>query len=295
MEHLPDIKQLQDSLKGKVDRLSYLNQGGFKAVYKGYVHERLEAIKVVYIPADINKEDERIELIGRVKREIEALDKCKSPEFVHLGSLPTELININGIDYILYSEEFLDGENLRSKLKQNHKPDLPELIHLTVTLLKAIKLLKENDLIHRDIKPGNTIKLKSHERPFVILDLGVAFKIHGTALTRNSMFRPGTLPYMAPEMFNPRFRENLDYRSDMYSAGVTVYEYASGVHPIRKRGEDAYTTMYRILKTQPQSLSTLRPDLPSDFCKIIDQLIKKLPALRPASIQMLLKKVKESS
>ncbi len=294
MEHLPDIKQLQDSLKGKVDRLSYFDQGGFKAVYKGYVHERPEAIKVVYIPADINEED-RIELIGRVKREIEALDKCKSPEFVRLGSLPPESININRIDYIIYSEEFLDGENLRSKLKENYKPDLPELVQLTKTLLKAIKLLKENDLIHRDIKPDNAIKLKSPERPFVILDLGIAFKIHGTALTRNSMFRPGTLPYMAPEMFNPRFRENLDYRSDMYSAGVTVYEYASGVHPIRKRGEDAYTTMYRILKTQAQPLSTLRPDLPPDFCKIIDQLIKKLPALRPASIQMLLNKVKELS
>ena len=294
MEHLPDIKQLQDSLKGKVDRLSYFDQGGFKAVYKGYVHEKLEAIKVVYIPGDIDEEN-RIELIGRVKREIEALDKCKSPEFVQLGSLPPEQININGIDYIIYSEEYLDGENLRSKLRKNYKPDLSELVQLTKTLLKAIKLLKENDLIHRDIKPDNAIKLKSPERSFVILDLGIAFKIHGTALTRNSMFRPGTLPYMAPEMFNPRFRENLDYRSDMYSAGVTVYEYASGVHPIRKRGEDAYTTMYRILKTQAQPLSTLRPDLPLDFCKIIDQLIKKLPALRPASIQMLLKKVKESS
>ena len=294
MEHLPDIKQLQNLLTGKVDRLAYLDSGGFKAVYKGYIQESPEAIKVVYVPADIN-EEERIELIGRVKREIEALDRCKSPEFVQLGSLPPEQININGIDYIIYSEEYLDGENLRSKLRKNYKPDLSELVQLTKTLLKAIKLLKENDLIHRDIKPHNAIKLKSPERPFVILDLGIAFKIHGTALTRNSMFRPGTLPYMAPEMFNPRFRENLDYRSDMYSAGVTVYEYASGVHPIRKRGEDAYTTMYRILKTQPQPLSTLRPDLPSDFCKIIDQLIKKLPALRPASIQMLLKKVKESS
>lgn len=294
MEYLPALEQLQNSLKGKVDSLSYLDQGAFKAVYKGYVQERPEAIKVVYIPADIDEED-RIELIGRVKREIETLDKCKSPEFVQLGSLPPESININGIDYIIYSEEYLDGENLRSKLSENYKPDLSELVQLTKTLLKAIKLLKENDLIHRDIKPDNVIKLKNPKRPFVILDLGIAFKIHGTALTRNSMFRPGTLPYMAPEMFNPRFRENLDYRSDMYSAGITVYEYASGVHPIRKRGEDAYTTMYRILKIRPQPLSTLRPDLPLDFCKIIDQLIKKLPALRPASIQMLLKKVKESS
>lgn len=294
MEHLPDIKQLQDALKGKADKLSYLDKGGFKAVYKGYVQERTEAIKVVYIPADIN-EEERDELIGRVKREIEALDKCKSPEFVQLGSLPPESININGIDYIIYSEEFLDGENLRSKLRENHKPDLSELIQLTVTFLKAIKLLKENDLIHRDIKPDNAMKMKSYARPFVILDLGIAFKIHGTALTRDSRFRPGTLPYMAPEMFNPRFRESLDYRSDMYSAGVTIYEYASGVHPIRKRNDDEYTTMYRIIKSKPHPLITLRPDLPSDFCRTVDQLIKKLPALRPASIKILLKKVKELS
>jgi len=274
MEHLPDLEQLQDLLKAKVDNLLYVDQGGFKAVYKGYVQEKPEAIKAVYIPADINEED-RIELIGRVKREIEALDKCKSPEFVQLGSLPPESININGIDYIIYSEEFLDGENLRSKIRENHKPDLSELIQLTVTFLKAIRLLKENDLIHRDIKPDNAMKLKSNERPFVILDLGIAFKIHGTELTRDQRFRPGTLPYMAPEMFNP--------------------EYASGVHPIKKRDDDDFTTMYRIIRSKPQPLSTLRPDFPSDFCKIVDQLIKKLPALRPASFEMLLKKIKEFS
>jgi len=290
MEHIPDISQLKEVLN--IESLSFIDQGGFKAVYKGYVQEKIEAIKVVYIPTNIDEED-RVALIGRVKREIETLDKCKSQEFVQLGSLPPKAIYINNIEYIIYSEEFLDGVNLRTKIKQDHKPDIIELIKLTLCLLKAIKILKENDLIHRDIKPDNTIKLKNAKRPFVILDLGIAFKIHGTALTRNSMFRPGTLPYMAPEMFTPKFRETLDYRSDLYSAGVTIFEYASGVHPIRKRDDDDYTTMYRIIKYKPPPLSILRPDLPSSFCKIIDQLIKKLPALRPASIEMLLRKIKE--
>ena len=291
MEHIPDTNQLKGALKN-VESLSFVDQGGFKAVYKGYIREKIEAIKVVYIPSNIDEED-REELIGRVKREIETLDKCKSPEFVQLGSLPPESVYINNIEYIIYSEEFLDGVNLRTKIKQDHEPDIIELIKLTLCLLKAIKILKENDLIHRDIKPDNTIKLKNTERPFVILDLGIAFKIHGTALTKNSMFRPGTLPYMAPEMFNPKFRETLDYRSDLYSAGVTIFEYASRIHPIRKRDDDEYTTMYRIIKYKPPPLSTLRPDLPSSFCEIIDQLIKKLPALRPASIEMLLRKIKE--
>ncbi len=291
MEHIPDINQLKEVLN--IESLSFIDQGSYKAVYKGCVLEKIEAIKVVYIPSNIDDDEDRKELIGRVKREIETLDKCKSPEFVQLGSLPPESIYINDIEYIIYSEEFLDGVNLRSKIKQDHKPDIIELIKLTSCLLKAIKILKENDLIHRDIKPDNTIKIKNSKRPFVILDLGIAFKIHGTALTRNPMFRPGTLPYMAPEMFTPKFRETLDYRSDLYSAGVTIFEYASGVHPIRKRDDDDYTTMYRIIKYKPPPLSNLRPDLPSNFCKIIDQLIKKLPALRPASIEMLLRKIKE--
>lgn len=290
MEYIPDINQLKEVLN--IESLSFIDQGGFKAVYKGYIRKKIEAIKVVYIPTIIDKED-REELIGRVKREIEILDKCKSPEFVQLGSLQPKSICITDIEYIIYSEEFLDGVNLRTKIKQDHKPDIIELIRLTSCLLKAIKILKENDSIHRDIKPDNTIKLKNAKRPFVILDLGIAFKIHGTALTRNSMFRPGTLPYMAPEMFTPKFRETLDYRSDLYSAGVTIFEYASGVHPIRKRDDDDYTTMYRIIKYKPPPLSNLRPDLPSSFCKIIDQLIKKLPALRPASIEMLLRKIEE--
>ncbi len=291
MEHIPDTNQLKGALKN-VESLSFVDQGGFKAVYKGYIREKIEAIKVVYIPSNIDEED-REELIGRVKREIEILDKCKSSEFVRLGSLPPESVYINNIEYVIYSEEFLDGVNLRTKIKQDHEPDIIELIKLTLCLLNAIKILKKNDLIHRDIKPDNTIKLKNTERPFVILDLGIAFKIHGTALTRNSMFRPGTLPYMAPEMFNPKFRETLDYRSDLYSAGVTIFEYASRIHPIRKRDDDEYTTMYRIIKYKPPPLSILRPDLPSSFCEIIDQLIKKLPALRPASIEMLLRKIKE--
>jgi serine/threonine protein kinase len=291
MENVPDLILLQQTLN-EVENLSFLAQGGFKAVYKGTVQGRTEAIKVVFIPpADIDSEEERSEIIGRVRREIEALNKCLSPHIVRLGSLLPQLIQIDGRDYLIYSEEFLEGDNLRSKLKQAYKPNFRELKQLATSLFEAIQVLKAQDLIHRDIKPDNIIALQDQARPFVILDLGIAFKLHGSALTRNPMYRPGTLPYMAPEMFNPRFRETLDFRSDLYSAGVTLYEYASGTHPIVKRGEDDYTTMYRILNTTPVSLASHRSDLPKDFCITVDQLIKKLPALRPSAIQTLLKKL----
>ena len=294
MQQIPDIQLLQQNLR-QVQNLTFLKQGGFKAVYKGTIESNLEAIKVVYIPADLDNEGVRDEIVGRVLREIESLRKCACDFIVQLGSLPPELIRISQQEYIVYSEEFLDGQSLRERLQEGHRPNYNELQALTISFLEAIRVLKNNDLIHRDIKPDNVMALQDSARPFVILDLGIAFKLHGTELTRDSRYHPGTLPYMAPEMFIPRFRETLDYRSDLYSAGITLYEYAAGKHPITRRCDDDYTTMYRILRTTPIALSDNRSDLPKDFCRMVDQLIKKLPALRPSSIDMLLKKLKERS
>ena len=294
MQHIPDIEIIKEELSA-IKNIEFVKAGGFKAVYKGEIKGITEAIKLIYILADIDGEGLRDEIIGRVLREIDSLKKCACDYIVRLGSLPAELITLDAHEYVLYSEEFLDGEDLRSKTKQGHVPDQGELVNLSIALFEAIRFLKSNDLIHRDIKPDNVIALQDDERPYVILDLGIAFKFHGTALTRESRYRPGTLPYMAPEMFTPRFRETLDYRSDLYSAGITLYEYASGNHPIAKRRDDDFTTMYRILKTSPDPLSSYRTDLPEEFCELVDQLIKKLPALRPSSIDMLIKKVKELS
>ena len=294
MENMPDINLLKTVLD-KIENLTFVAQGGFKTVYKGTYRGETEAIKVVWIPRDLNGEDLRDEIVGRVSREIEALRTIETPFIVRLGTFLPQLFKIGDNEYLIYGEEFLDGESLRSKLHQNHIPDITELKALAVSLFEAIRILKLHDLIHRDIKPDNIIALQDNARPFVILDLGIAFKLHGSALTRHPMYRPGTLPYMAPEMFNPHFRDTLDYRSDLYSVGVTIYEYSSGKHPIAKRGDDDYTTMYRIVKIAPVPLSLLRPDLPPNFCRIIDRLIKKLPALRPSMIDTLSKQMEELS
>lgn len=118
------------------------------------------------------------------------------------------------------------------------------------------------------------------ERPFVVLDLGIAFKVGGTELTPPGGGPLGTPLYMAPELFRPNYKDTLDIRADIYSSGVTIFEFAVGTHPLARRDEDAYTTMYRILHQRPAKLHSLRPDLPAWFCEIIDRCIKKTPALR---------------
>jgi len=274
-----------------VEHLQFLAEGGFKAVYKAEISGSREALKIIFLPEEVDQPEARAEIGARVTREIESLRALTSPYVVKLGSLSPRACQISGHEYLIYSEEFLDGPTLRDRIRLRHQPSFDECRALFRCLLQVIAELKINNLIHRDIKPGNIVELGSDERPFVVLDLGVAFKLYSTPITLNPEMPQGTLQYMAPEMFQPHSREMLDYRSDLYSAAVTVYEYAAGTHPIARQGEDDFTTMYRIVRVRPTPLAQRRHDLPASFCQMVDQMIRKKPALRPSNIEALLRQL----
>jgi serine/threonine-protein kinase len=290
MQNKPDLQDLIEALPD-IQEIDFCAEGGFKAVYKAKIAHTHEALKVIYVPREEDDEEIRYEIVARVKREINSLATCKCPYLVKLGSMGPQLYTIGEHEYIVYTEEFLDGDTLLEMIRACHRPDLGECKMLFRCLLETVKELKAMDLIHRDIKPGNIMNLGKNDRPYVVLDLGIAFKLHSTVITLNPDMRQGTLPYMAPEMFNPRFREMLDYRSDLYSAAVTVYEFVSGVHPIARRDEDDFTTMFRITHMKPVPLIDHRPDLPKTFCQMIDAMIRKKPALRPSNIDRTLREM----
>jgi serine/threonine-protein kinase len=269
--------------------------GGFKTVFRAYHNGNPEVLKFIGLPtgSDLSPDAKafRDECLGRAKREIKLLGQCKSSTIVKLGTLEPQLISIGEVDYVVYSEESLEGNDLGKLIKTNvEKPSATECIELLKSLISAIVELWSLGIIHRDIKPQNVIKLNDQKRPFVVLDLGIAFSVIDTALTFNAMNRlpPATFRYIAPEMANPGFRSTLDYRSDLYSAALTVFEYASHVHPIAKDGDDSLKTIARAITDAPKSLFQLRNDLPVAFCQLIDQLLKKKPALRPSNPQLLL-------
>lgn len=290
MENKPNIDLLEEAVE-EAANLSFIDEGGFKAVYKATIAGRIEALKVIFIPRENDQEQEHSEILPRVKREIESLKLCECPYIVKLGNLLPRLCVIQNLDYLIYSEELLEGQTLHERIRTGHIPDLEECKTLLICLLKVIQELKTIDIIHRDIKPKNIFALNDTNRPYVILDLGIAFKLHSTAITKNPDYRLGTLPYMAPEMFQPQFRQHIDYRSDLYSAAITVYEYAASLHPLASREEDDFTTIYRIAHSRPSPLFSHRSDLSSSFCLIIDYMIRKKPALRPSNLEELIEKL----
>lgn len=128
------------------------------------------------------------------------------------------------------------------------------------------------------------------KRQFVLLDLGIAFSVDETRLTQSPEYRdpPGTWKYMAPEMLNPNFRENITFRGDLYTIAQTVFEFASGLHPLARDSDDLIRTVSRILHQESAKLEDKRTDLPKPFCNLINQMLKKLPALRPGNLDRLI-------
>ena len=102
---VPNDGDLQRALP-QIQNLALLDTGGFKAVYRVTLGGRTEALKLIQIPASDGSTDAeafKSEMIGRVRREVEALGRCTGPEIVKLGGLAFTPLTLSAVDYVAYS------------------------------------------------------------------------------------------------------------------------------------------------------------------------------------------------
>lgn len=272
----------------------FLDAGTYKSVYRVTTPlGATEVLKVVRLPQDESTESARAirsQELGRALRETNLLGKCTSPFVVKLGSLSPAIHTLEGESCLAYTEEHLPGGDLKAVISQHQQPTEAEVKNLLSCLVQGIRALwGELNAVHRDIKPANIFATGLAERPYVLLDLGIAYNVNEPGLTAKPDHIPATPLYMAPEKLDPNFRATLSYRADLYAAGLSVFEFATGgTHALARRGDDYARTMSRVLHQDPLRLATLRPDLPAELCGLIDQLLKKNPALRPGNLSLIL-------
>lgn len=279
----------------EVKRLKFLTTGGFKAVFRAEMGSgTTEALKAIFIPseADGAAPEQSTQMAARAMREIEALKLCLAPCIVKLGSLKARPLRLGGRQYVVYSEEFVPGRSMRPWLMEKGRLDFATLLEVFRFLLDVIEEMVRIDHLHRDIKPDNIMVTGQSQRPFVILDMGVAYNMHGTQLTQGGA--PGTTQYMAPELFSPSYKDIMDFRCDLYAAGLTAYELATESNPFAPKPEAQHHTQWRIMNEKPPALETIRTDLPAKFCRIIDRCFKRSPALRFSSVELVRKQLEEA-
>ena len=242
-----------------------LGEGGMGVVYKAedLKLRRPVALKTLRGPSQ--------ELRARLLMEAEAAASLNHPNICTVYEIDDE--------HLLLAMEFLDGQTLAQKIKQQPLP-LEEALHIAVQSCQGLQAAHEKGITHRDIKSSNIMITRTGQ--VKVLDFGLALADEVTRITQSGVV-VGTAAYMSPEQAagNP-----VDRRTDIWAMGIVLYEMISGRLPFR--GETHAAVTHSILHEQPQPLTALRSGLPIELDRIVKKALAKDPSARYQHIDELI-------
>ena len=254
-----------------------LGEGGMGRVYlaEDEALGRRAAVKVM--PARrVDSEDAR----ARFLREARLLASVEHPNVVRVYAFG----EAEGQPYLVM--EYVEGESLADRLRRERRLGQPEVLRIARAVTEALAAAWESGVVHRDVKPSNIlIDRKGHVR---VADFGLAKPTVASpdpTLTREGAV-VGSPAYMSPEQGRGL---PVDFRTDVYSLGVVLYEALAGARPFE--GATPVDVLAKHLFAELPSLSAQRPDLSAEVVEVVGWMTCKDPAQRPASYAELLSRL----
>jgi serine/threonine-protein kinase len=249
----------------KFEIISCLKKDSYSAVY--IANHIYLGKKILLKTLDVEKLSEN-SVLARFKREAQILAKLEHPNLI-------KVLDFGNYSHFFYiSFEYFESVNLREVIKKQNLPD-PDKTGLAIQLLKALKAAHVNHIIHRDIKPENILVNKNNE--LKIADFGLALIQNEHSLTQKSSI-VGTPSYMSPEQIRG---EVLTPQTDIFSAGVVIYELFTGKNPLV--GKDLSETLNNILNFNESDFWALN-ELPEDISSTIKTMIQRNKSARVKSV-----------
>lgn len=236
-------------------------------VYLGE-HISLKRQVAIKILKPIFSEDSNLR--DRFKNEGIALSKLSHPNIVILF----DFIEYKGLLCMIM--EFVEGNSLADILKMNNKPfDEIGFIPIFKKILNAFQYAHNRGIVHRDIKPSNILLNKEGEPK--ILDFGIAKIMESNLVMTSTGTKMGSLLYMSPEQI---LGKSVDYRTDIYSLGVTLFEVLTCKIPYEISTESDYEIQTKILRENLKPVNYYNPNLSPRINSIIQKATAKNPSDR---------------
>ena len=204
--------------------VNFQGKGAFKETFSALTSGKTPVALKILEPAKCD--------VARSQREIEALEKCNSPLIARLYDYGT-FHSTDGTDYYYSVEEYLDGGTLTQRLNPTLAPDVVRDYGRRLT--EALSHLKDQNLVHRDIKPDNIMFRAGSDVP-VLVDFGLVRDLSASSLTQTWLPQgPGTPYYAAPEQLN-NDKHLIGWRTDQFSLGVVLGISLTAQHPFTRPG-----------------------------------------------------------
>jgi serine/threonine-protein kinase len=247
-----------------------LGKGAMGIVYEALdpkLHRKV-AIKTILI-SQLDEETAK-DFSMRFVREAHAVARLNHPNIVQVYDFGEEA----GIAFLVM--EFIRGTELKSSLSGNQLIDRKECVRVMCELLDALDFAHDAGVIHRDIKPAN-VMLDSQGRA-KLTDFGVA-RLTDSDKTSVERTQAGTMvgtpAYMSPEQIQG---QRIDRRTDIFSAGIILYQFLTGQKPFS--GEGAWTVAKKIVQDDPPMPSTLNVSVSPEFDRVVAKALAKNPDAR---------------
>jgi serine/threonine-protein kinase len=173
--------------------------------------------------------------------------------------------------------EFLQGESLDNLLARVGRPAMHEVLRIGWEIAAGLMAAHAHGLIHRDIKPAN-VWLQSPNGQVKLLDFGLARAAGSRSNLTHSGEVHGTPEFMSPEQARG---QQLDARSDLFSLGAVLYTLCTGARPFQ--GPSVMAVLTALAVDTPVPVRDRNPDVPQALAELVERLLEKDPAQRPAS------------
>lgn len=266
--------------------LDFIGKGRMAGIFKAS-HSLGHIVAVKVMPA-AKAQDQQI--LARFRREAKMAARLKHPNIVrthHLG-------NANGRHYIVM--DYLEGETLEDVLKRRKKLPYGEAARLIHQALLALQHVHEQNMVHRDLTPGNLMLVPPRPpgapdttlyQTVKLLDIGmgrVLFDENATGDSINMQLTSmgmmlGTAEYMAPEQ--GKDPHNVTIRADIYGLGCVLYHALAGQPPFTDKS--GFDVLIKHVSTPPRPIRELEPTVPEGLQIALDAMLAKNPMDRPAS------------